>query len=177
MAYMFVEVAFLNRLQVLFGSMSFSISLVLSALLISSGLGSYIISKKTSKNKNLVFILSMFLVGLISFYSIFFDDLINVFLIGLPLTLRIVLSVILIFPVGFLMGMFFPTGICLAEKTNKKLIPWLWCANGSASVIASPLSLSAAVYFGFSAILAAASVFYLLAYLLIHLLLRTIYIQ
>ena len=177
MAYMFVEVAFLNRLQILFGSMSFSISLVLSALLISSGLGSYIISKKTSKNKNLVFILSMFLVGLISFYSIFFDDLINVFLIGLPLTLRIVLSVILIFPVGFLMGMFFPTGICLAEKTNKKLIPWLWCANGSASVIASPLSLSAAVYFGFSAILAAASVFYLLAYLLIHLLLRTIHIQ
>lgn len=167
-AYMFIEISLLHRLQVLFGSMSYSVSLVLSALLVSSGLGSFLISDRIRGGKRgATIVLPIILTVLIVLYTIFIGAFIDI-LMGASLAARTTGAAVLLFPAGFLMGTFFPYGMSLATKTNKKLIPWLWCANGSASVTAAPLSISIAVYSGFSPALAAAGIFYAIASFLIY---------
>ena len=58
---------------------------------------------------------------------------------------RIGTAVLLLFPVGLLMGMAFPLGMKLAAARAQELTPWLWGLNGAASVLASVLSVCIAL--------------------------------
>src|SRR3989338_6558033 len=62
---------------------------------------------------------------------------------------RQTLSFILLFPLGFFMGIPFPTGIKLLERYNARIIPWAWCINGCSSVVSSVLVILIALTFGF----------------------------
>jgi hypothetical protein len=68
----------------------------------------------------------------------------------------------LLAPVGFLMGMPFPLGLCRLEE-HKDLVPLAWCANGVCSVIGSVGALNLALGVGFSGVWVAAAAAYLLA--------------
>jgi hypothetical protein len=164
---MFIEISLLHRFSILFSSMSYSVSLVLSILLVSSGLGSLLASGMIAKRKKYIFILSASVSVLLLIYSFLLGPLLDL-LMGASPVVRIVAVAGLLFPIGFLMGTFFPAGMFLAGKTDKRLVTWSWCANGTASVVAAPLSVSIAVYSGFSLVLAAAAFLYLIASLLIY---------
>ena len=69
------------------------------------------------------------------------------------LSWRVALSVILLAPLGLVMGMPFPLGIRLVDSFDNKLIPWAWGVNGFASVLGSILSVIIAMTFGFSTVL------------------------
>ena len=69
--------------------------------------------------------------------------------IGFPLIYRILLTFLFIFPLGFLMGFPFPTGIRLLDTVEKKLIPWAWATNAFSSVIGSILALMIAFWGGY----------------------------
>ncbi|MDX1358927.1 MAG: hypothetical protein R3232_08855, partial [Clostridia bacterium] len=166
-AFMFIEISLLNRFSILFSSMSYSVSLVLSILLVSSGLGSFATSGMIAKRKNLIFLISAGIAVLLLIYSFFIGSLLDL-LMGASLVARIGAVAGLLFPIGFLMGTFFPAGMSLAGKTDKRLVTWSWCANGTASVVGAPLCMSIAVYSGFSILLAAAGLFYLIASSLIY---------
>ena len=64
---------------------------------------------------------------------------------------------------GFLMGFPFPTLLRLAERRDPSFLPWVWAANGAASVIAAILATLLAVSFGFRVVLLAAAGSYLAA--------------
>ena len=170
-AYMFIEISLLHRFSILFSNMSYSVSLVLSILLIASGLGSLLASGMIAKRKNYIFVLSASVAVLLLIYSFFIGSLLD-FLMGVSPFARIVAVAGLLFPIGFLMGTFFPAGMFLAGKIDKRLVTWLWCANGTASVVGAPLSVSIAVYSGFSLVLVTAGFFYLIASFLIYPLLK-----
>jgi hypothetical protein len=57
-----------------------------------------------------------------------------------------------------------PGGIRLLEQRAPQLIPWAWAVNGCASVVSSILAVMGAVTFGFSRVLVAGAVAYLLAW-------------
>ncbi len=65
---------------------------------------------------------------------------------------------------GFLLGVPLPSGIRLLEQSNPGLIPWAWAVNGCASVISSILAVLGAVSAGFSLVLVAGAVAYLIAW-------------
>ena len=44
-------------------------------------------------------------------------------------------AVAMLAPVGFVMGMPFPTGLQLLAKSSPESIPWAWAMNGYATVV------------------------------------------
>jgi hypothetical protein len=82
---------------------------------------------------------------------------------GLPDTARILISVGLIAPLAFFMGMPFPLGLTRMEATDARLIPWAWGINGCASVTGAVLATLLAIHVGFTAVVVTAMLLYLLA--------------
>ena len=78
-------------------------------------------------------------------------------------------SVAMLFPLGFPMGMLFPSGIAIVHRSGKGgLIPWLWAANGFCSVIGAIFAALFAMLIGFSKLLLLAAALYLVALLAIR---------
>jgi hypothetical protein len=88
--------------------------------------------------------------------------------LGWSLIARFAISILLLAPLGFLMGMPFPVGIRMAGAANPMLVPWSWGVNGCLSVISSVLSVVIAMSFGFSIVLRLAAIVYLFAMMFIY---------
>jgi hypothetical protein len=68
--------------------------------------------------------------------------------VGLPLGVKVLLTVLLVAPAGFAMGMPFPTGLRLLEQRSPVSVRWAWSLNAAASVLGSVGALVLALYFG-----------------------------
>jgi hypothetical protein len=62
---------------------------------------------------------------------------------------RVALSILLLLPLGFVLGHFFPLGLRLAHAQHEPLIPWAWAINGCASVTGTVLAVVLAMTVGF----------------------------
>jgi hypothetical protein len=153
MAFMAVEVVLIQKYALLIGSSLYSVATVLLTLLTASGLGSRFAGSFKDRTPFLV-ILAWLVLDILLFGHI-------VPIAGaLSLPLRIIVSAVLIFPLGFFMGMPFPK----AALRVKELIDWGFAVNGAASVLGSVLVLMVAFAWGFSSALILAAVVYLAAY-------------
>jgi hypothetical protein len=76
---------------------------------------------------------------------------------------RIAVSLALIAPLAFFMGMPFPLGLSRLSNASSRLVPWAWGVNGCASVLGAVLAQVLAVHFGFTAVILAAVLAYLVA--------------
>jgi hypothetical protein len=83
----------------------------------------------------------------------------------LPLAWRIALSMLVLAPLAFVMGMPFPSGLALVSRERASLVPWAFGVNGGASVLASVLAILVAMSAGFSAVFVCAGAAYLVALL------------
>jgi len=68
--------------------------------------------------------------------------------VGLPLWLKVLITVLLIAPAGFAMGMAFPTGLDQLESWHKPSVRWAWSINAASSVLGSVGALVSAIYTG-----------------------------
>jgi hypothetical protein len=71
--------------------------------------------------------------------------------------------VIVLAPLGILLGMPFPTGLRLVSEEAPALVPWCWGVNGFFTVIGTVTALMLGMTFGFKAVLLAGAVCYLLS--------------
>ena len=141
LGFMFIEISQMQRLIIFLGHPTYGLSVVLFALLLSSGIGSFLTQKQNGEKS------SRFsrrcLLSLILFIAVF--GFITPFVIPLfqtsVTTLRILVSVGMLFPLGFFMGMAFPIGMKKASQRAVSLTPWLWGINGAMSVYASVLAI------------------------------------
>ncbi|MBI5749235.1 MAG: hypothetical protein HZA00_08925 [Nitrospinae bacterium] len=151
--FMFAEISMIQRFILFLGHPVYSISTVLFTLLISSGVGSRFSGKFSNGQDGGVRIREfklylLILCGLIIIYAILLPYIFNKILIE-GIIWRQLISFAVLFPLGFLMGMPFPTGIKLLERYNAGIIPWAWCINGCSSVVSSVLVILIALSFGF----------------------------
>ena len=72
-------------------------------------------------------------------------------------------SLLVLAPLAFLMGMPFPMGLEKVATAAPGLVPWAWGVNGCASLISAVLATVLAVHFGFTAVVILAVLFYFLA--------------
>jgi len=84
---------------------------------------------------------------------------------SLDLLPRIMVSVLLLAPLGFFMGMPFPKGTALVGE----LVDWGFAVNGTASVLGSTLIVLIAFSTGFKVALLVGGLMYLCAFILISL--------
>src|SRR5439155_16065659 len=76
---------------------------------------------------------------------------------------KVILTVLLIAPVGFAMGMPFPAGLRRLEQWHAPSVKWAWSLNAASSVLGSVGALICAIYLGLVQTLILGGVLYLAA--------------
>jgi len=152
LGFMFVEISQMQRLIILLGHPTYSLSVVLFSLLLSSGAGSYLTRKVTpgatlGPPAWMLFVL----VGILVIFGLVSPGVVRAWE-GAVTWVRILLVVGMLAPVGLFMGMAFPLGMRLAAGGRAQaLTPWLWGINGAAAVCASVLAVVIALHTSISA--------------------------
>ncbi len=145
--FMFVEISLLQALGVFLGHPIYGLSVVLFSLIISAGLGS-LVSEKLPLNtitKQIVWagITCAYAVTLAFILKDIFYQYAEV-----DIFTRVIISVSMLLPAGFLMGFGFPTGLALTEKFDTRATAWFWGINGATGVLGSSVALALNIVFG-----------------------------
>ena len=85
--------------------------------------------------------------------------------VGLPLGVKLLITVLLIAPAGFAMGMPFPTGLRRLEEWHQPSVRWAWSLNAASSVLGSVGAIFCAIYLGLMQTLLVGGLLYLMALL------------
>ena len=161
--FLLVEISQMQRLTIFLGHPTYSLSVMLFALLLSSGIGSYLTQniqlemlKHNALRRFILLLGSLVLLGLLTPYvSDVFQSYSN--------PVRILIAILLLFPAGLFMGMLFPIGMKMASGDRESIKPWLWGINGATSVCASVLAVVISLSFGISAAFWCGVAFYVIA--------------
>ncbi|MFH0877658.1 MAG: hypothetical protein V1863_05485 [Candidatus Omnitrophota bacterium] len=166
--FMLVEISMLQKLLLFLGGPLYSFSVTLFSLLLFAGLGSLWTQRFTVHAPSFYIrraILGLLLLGIL--YLLCLPSLIDFFL-GEPLPIKILISVFLLMPLSFLMGMPLPLAIKQMQDRARDLIPWMWGINGATSVLASIIAILWAMNFGYDLTLINGYLFYFLALLIVE---------
>ncbi len=165
LAYLFVEIAFIQKMILCLENPSSTASVVIASLLTGSGLGSILSSRiQVLKSPRVILILA----GMTGIYSFLLPEVIAA-LSPYPQGAKVIISVLLVVPAGILMGIPFPLGIKTLGSAAPHLIPWAWAVNGCFSVLAPVLATLIALSWGFQIVLLCGMALYFAAYCLIQL--------
>lgn len=155
-SFMAFEIVLMQKYTMFIGASVYAIAAVLMTLLISSGIGSRF-SEKISDSLPFLMIALWFLLD-----QLFFGFIVSLF-DGFTIGWRVLVSCIVIAPLGFFMGMPFPKG----ARYVGDLVDWGFAVNGAASVLGATGILLIAINYGFTVSLLIAVIGYLLAFMLI----------
>ncbi len=159
--FMLVEISQVQRLTIFLGHPVYSLSIVLFSLLLSSGIGSLFTARLGDNLRSSTWMLLLLVVVLVAFGGVT-PALIRYFEAA-STAARIGVSVGILLPIGFFMGMAFPIGMRRALTEAPSIAPWLWGVNGAASVCASVLVVVIALGAGISVAFWAGSLCYAVA--------------
>jgi predicted membrane-bound spermidine synthase len=160
--FIMIEIVLIQQFGLLLGEPVYTFAIVLAALLLFTGVGAYLSGKYALPTNRLIRNAIWLLAALILAGSFFLTPLLRQ-AIALPMTGRIILSVLLMLPLGILLGIPFPSGIRMISEKAPSLIPWAWGMNGFFTVIGSVLALMLSMMIGFQAVLWIAVCIYLLS--------------
>jgi hypothetical protein len=168
LAFMQVEIPLIQRFILFLGHPAYAMTAVLFTLLFFSALGSRCSSRLPLR------LVTGLLVALL-LLSPWILPVVFQLALGLSLAYRFTVTVLLLAPVSFLMGVPFPGGIrwMLSSAGASGQIPWIWAVNGAASVVSAVLAALLALTFGFDWVLRMGALFYACAWLVVVLSRRT----
>jgi spermidine synthase len=165
LGYMMAEIFLIQRFVYFLADPIYSNAIVITVLLISSGIGSLLSERLKAGRETAVRISAAGIALLALFYLFGLPSLLRVFL-GSPLLLRAVLTAVFISPIGLCLGIPFPSGLSSLSDSRKEILPWAWGMNGALSVTGSVLTRLISTSEGFSTVLAVMAGLYLVAGLL-----------
>ena len=164
--FMFIEIAFIQKFILFLSYPLYAVAVVLCAFLIFAGLGSRFSKSVEQKTRSLPFWTLAWVVFAICLVAVvYLAALPMVFkqFIGLPDIAKIAISIVLIAPLAFPMGMPFPLGLSSLAGRSVQLVPWAYGVNACASVVGAILATLLAIHLGFTLVVIAALAFYALA--------------
>ena len=165
--FMLLEISFIQRFVLFLGQPVLSLAILLSSLLGGAGMGS-VWSGRFPPNKisKGIAMISLSIVGMVFGYTFLLPIIFNQ-LLGLDLTTRLLATIFMIIPFGFLTGSPFPLGIrWLKERSLENHIPWMWGINGVSSVMGSVTTIVVAISFGFTEALLVSAGCYFITFLI-----------
>jgi hypothetical protein len=145
--YILVEVALIQKFVLFLGHPTYALWVVIFSLLLSSGIGSYFSRRVVGDTDSHLVMVLAGVAGVVTVLAASVGAILTS-LVGLPVELKIPLSVLMIFPAGFLMGMPFPIGLARLEAWHKPALRWAWSLNAASSVLGSVGALVCAIYLG-----------------------------
>jgi hypothetical protein len=174
LGYILVEIAFIQRFVLFLGHPTYALTVVVFLLLLSSGIGSLFSRKWLAGAQQQRLPLALIVIALFV-YVVLLPSILNT-LVGLPFIAKLIVSGLLLTPLGFAMGMPFPTGLRVlaafvardSDKNHATAVEWAWAMNAAASVLGSVLAIIIAIQFGLTTTLACGAAAYLLALALMN---------
>jgi len=161
LAYIALEIAFIQKCTLLVGDPVASMAVVVSAFLVFSGLGSFLADRLGNARRTLVAAcIGIFVLALVGLVAL--RPAVNL-VMGASLGVRILATVGLMAPLATLMGMPMPSGLRIVGRDSPHAVAWAWGVNGFAGVVGTLAAKILAVDVGFRFVLIAAGVAYLLA--------------
>jgi len=154
--FILVEISLIQRFVLFLGHPTYALTVVVFLLLLSSGAGSVAARHRITgggKVLPLLGLIAAFIVGNVVLLPWLLSA-----AMGFPFAIKLLISALVLAPLGFLMGMPFPTGLRLV-----KTVEWAWALNAAASVLGSVMAMIIAIHFGLTVTLLCAAVAYLLA--------------
>jgi spermidine synthase len=172
LGYILVEIAFIQRFVLFLGHPTYALTVVIFLLMLSSGAGS-LYSRLWLPRAEQGWLPLTLVIATLLFYVFFLPSRLAD-LVGMNFGSRLVVSGVLLIPLGFVMGMPFPTGLrALAAApapefpaSTDNAVEWAWAMNAAASVLGSVLAMVIAIQFGLTVTLACGAAAYLLALVL-----------
>ncbi len=165
-AFMFIEIAFIQKLALFLAHPLYAVAVVLAAFLVCAGFGSRWSARLAGAGRAGAPRLGVpvaVIAALAFAYVPLLPELVR-YAMPLPDAARIAVAVALIAPLGFAMGMPFPLGLARLAASAEPLVPWAWGVNACASVVAAVLATVLAIHFGFVAVVALAVLLYAAAF-------------
>jgi hypothetical protein len=162
LGFLFIEIALIEQAAFLLEDRASGFALVLTAMLVFSGLGSMMAGRYAAAPRR-----ALLLAGV----AILVWTLLALFglraLVGAtldwPWLARAGLVVALTAPAGLALGLPFPLGLDRFARDAPRLLPWAWALNGAFSVVSTPLANLLTKTSGLSALLVAALLCYVTA--------------
>ena len=149
--FMILEVSLFQKFILYLGSPTVSLSILLCSMLVGMGLGSLFGHNifRGNHQRRIWFVSTIVIVyGTILFIGGPF--LLN-YLLAYSQIIRAIFSFVMLFPLGFFLGILFPTSLSIVkERKMERFIPWLYGINGSMSVLGSVVAVVLSMTIGFS---------------------------
>jgi spermidine synthase len=171
LAFLFVEMAFIQRFILFLGHPLYAVAVVLTAFLLFAGLGSrcsetlvdrlHTIHRAYGREQGIALACGGIVI-LAATYVAILPPVLDMCL-GMSALVKMVITLFLIAPLAFCMGMPFPLGLVQVGEAVPDLLPWAWGINGCASVLSSILATILAMHYGFRMVVVAAVLLYVLA--------------
>ena len=164
LAFLFIEIAFIQKFMLFLHHPLFTASVVLASFLVFAGLGSNW-SKRYSMQNSYGQGVKWAVAGILltgTAYLLLLDTLFA-WMVAWPTIARAAVSIVLIGPLAFFMGMPFPLALTSLRTAAGTLIPLAWAVNGCASVLSAVLATLLAIHFGFTLVVLLALLLYILA--------------
>jgi hypothetical protein len=172
LGFILVEIAFIQRFVLFLGHPTYALTVVVFLLLLSSGAGSMLSRRWLTRPVHRLVPLGLIVLA-ICVYRFLLPALLPS-LVGVPFPLKLAVSGMLLVPLGFAMGMPFPSGLqALASREEAETpagqdskgnsVEWAWAMNAASSVLGSVLAMVIAIRFGLNATLVCGALSYVLA--------------
>lgn len=153
LGFMLIETSQMQRLIVVLGHPTYGLTVVLFALLLSGGIGSWLTNRVPIERaaeagmRRLIVLLALLV--LFGWLTPAVADRLQ----RADTLVRVAASVVMLGVPGLFMGMAFPLGMKLASGSERfgRLTPWFWGTNGATSVCASVLAVAIALSWSISA--------------------------
>jgi spermidine synthase len=158
-----LELVFIQKFMHLIGSPLYTYSTVIFMMLVGAGIGSAA-SEKFGINSRSRWAIPFVAVIAIGLALVALYPAIAHLALALPLGGRVVVSGLMIFPLGFFLGMPFPLGILAIAHQPRGAIAWAWGMNGLFTVIGGLASVIIGLELGFNFAVMIALVLYACAF-------------
>ncbi|HET6450173.1 MAG TPA: hypothetical protein VFI08_02640, partial [Spirochaetia bacterium] len=157
--FFFIELTLIKKLSFFLESSTLSFGVVLAGVLVFSGIGSWRAARFGEKRRRGLLQGVVVIAVFLAFLALGMDPLMTA-CIGLPLAVRLLISVAIMAPLSIALGRPFALGTSSLAGYSDSLIPWAWAINGAFSVLATPLANILSVTVGWDVVVVAALLLY-----------------
>jgi len=154
LGFLFIEIYLIDQASLALDDRTSAFALVLSAMLVFSGIGSWLAERVGGPLLPVAVILLWCAAAAAGLTPLVLA------VLGWPTPARIAVLLAVIAPVALALGMPFPLGLKRAAEAGGGLLPWAWGLNGAFSVVATPLASLIAVQSGLARVLLGAALVY-----------------
>ncbi len=159
LGFLFLEIYLIEKASFFLSDRTYAFAVVLAAMLIFSGAGSYYSGNYLKHPKRgLAVACAAIFVWILA--AMFLLDPLLLWMLAAPMAVKLLVLVLVAAPVSFALGFPFPLGLYLFRGDRSHFLPWAWSLNGAFSVIATPLANLLALAAGYRIALVLALIFY-----------------